>query len=143
MARLAVIALLLAATSADPALTLRAFPPVSLANVAAGCSPILFTAEIRGPEAEAWYCPEVRWQWPDGTVSTEESDCVPFEVRDRVGWHREGERIVDDPAPGFPRRWSRSVCIPARDDGEPWTIEVRLSRAGRVLARREVRVHIR
>jgi hypothetical protein len=41
------------------------------------------TAELRGtPDAEAHerlYCAAVEWDWGDGTRSTNESDCEPYE----------------------------------------------------------------
>jgi hypothetical protein len=143
MVRLVAIALFLtAAEPTHPTLAIRVFPPISIAPLGTGCSSVLFTAEIRGPEAEGWYCPRVEWRWPDGTVSTTESDCPAFAERGREGWHREGETVVDDPA-GFPRRWARSVCLPAHPQGKAWVIEVRLSKAGRTIATAVGEAHVR
>lgn len=151
MARFAIALLLLAAQSDKPSLVIRVSLPVSLASSATGCSPILLVAEIKGPETEPWYCPRVDWEWPNGTVSTTESDCPPFEARDAclepqvgcgvTGWHRDSSgAIVEDGRPcpctivGYPRRWTRQVCLPPHSKGDAWEITVRLSRDGRVFA---------
>ena len=95
-----------------PDLKLRAVPRVSMAPPG-GIIPILLTAEIVGPETEEYYCPEVVWVWPNGTRSSEESDCEPFETRDH-----------------YPRRFTRRigahsfvrdyvVCVELRKDGDP------------------------
>lgn len=160
MGHFAILLLLAAATPTKPELTLRASPRLSLVNLGIGCSPVLLTAEIRGPETEAWYCPRVEWQWPNGTVSATESDCPPFETRNTcfpargnecaLDWHWEdGSFVVDNnpcdcTVPGFPRRWTRNICVPANPvEGEAWSVSVRLSRDGRTIARDTVRFTVR
>ena len=95
----------------DPDLLLRVAPPVSIAPPG-GISRILLTAEIVGPETEEYYCPEVVWLWPNGTRSSQESDCAPFAEREH-----------------YPRRFTRRIgayayfreymaCVELRKGGE-------------------------
>ncbi len=57
-----------------PALELRASPRTGFSPV-----DVLFTAELKGgDEAEAFYCPEVEWEWGDGGRSVSEADCEPW-----------------------------------------------------------------
>lgn len=133
---------------------------MSIAPLATGCSPVILVAEIRGPEDEAWYCPEVSWEWPDGTASTTTSDCPPFDARHACiepqtgcglrGWYRDSlGTIVENREDchctiiGYPRRWTRNVCIPPHPESGAWEIVVRLSRNKRTIARDTVRVHVR
>jgi hypothetical protein len=113
------IALLLALADDKPGLRTRVFPAVSIAGPT-GCSEVLLTAEIVGPEVEGWYCPAIEWTFPDGTRASEESDCAPFDEREE-----------------YPRLWRRRVCAPAHPHGLEWTVEVRLSRSGKTIARAE------
>jgi hypothetical protein len=118
------------------------------------------TAEITGPEIETWYCPRVEWTWPNETTSAAESDCPPFEARDRcmepqegcglVGWKRDNiGRVVEirKECPctiiGFPRRWTRDVCLPPHPAGEGWEIAVRLDVRGKTVAHQSVRVLVK
>jgi hypothetical protein len=57
-----------------PGLELRVTPRM-------GFSPIdaLFTLELEGgDEHEDYYCPELEWEWGDGSRSVTESDCDPY-----------------------------------------------------------------
>ncbi len=83
---LACSALLLVSASALPAraqgnkkpsLSLKATPSVSFAPAR-----IVVVAELKGgsDDAEEFYCPTVEWEWGDGTVSTAEADCNPYEA---------------------------------------------------------------
>jgi hypothetical protein len=92
-------------------LELRATPRVSLAPPGS-FTPILLTAEIVGPETERYYCPEVVWTWPDGTHSSEESDCDPFE--ERTHYPRRFTRRIG--AYAFPTAYR--VCVSLRKAGE-------------------------
>lgn len=162
MVRFATALLLLAATQpAKPHLAVRSSPRVALANIAIGCAPVLLFAEIKGPEDETWYCPKVSWEWPDGTTSVAESDCPPFEARHACmepqegcgnrGWRRNPitDEIVDDVKEcpctivGYPRLWSRNVCMPPHPEGQAWIIGIRLSKDGRTIARENVNVIVR
>ena len=58
-----------------PGLYLRATPQFSFSP-----ANILFTAELRdGDDVEELYCPEVEWEWGDGSKSVSEGDCDPWE----------------------------------------------------------------
>ena len=58
-----------------PRLDLRAAPRISFSPVN-----VLITAELRGgDEHDELYCPEVEWDWDDGSRSVRESDCEPLE----------------------------------------------------------------
>ena len=111
---------------------LRVFPPMQLSSNALGCGTVMLTAEIKGPETEEFYCPEVIW---DELGSKEQSDCPVFEKRnecmeDQTGCGWQGFKL--DPATGkykdvvkecpctiigYPRRWSRTICAPPLDGG--------------------------
>jgi hypothetical protein len=60
-----------------PSLSLKANPPV-------GFSPLHVRAalDIRGGANDyaEFYCPSVEWDWGDGTVSENSSDCDPYEA---------------------------------------------------------------
>jgi hypothetical protein len=60
-----------------PSLSLKASP--SIAFVPAR---IVLAAEVKGgsDDFEDFYCPTVEWDWGDGTVSTAETDCSPYEA---------------------------------------------------------------
>lgn len=100
---------LLGAKVEKPALRLRANPRASIAP-GGRMQRILLSAEILGPEAERYYCPEVVWLLPNGR-SAVESDCDPFEERQHY--------------PRFFKKWVRSpprirnyeVCIELRKSG--------------------------
>ncbi len=59
-----------------PSLSLKATPSVSFAPAR-----IVVVAEVRGgsDDTEEFYCPTVEWEWGDGTTSTAEADCDPYE----------------------------------------------------------------
>lgn len=101
-----------AADATEPELRLRVSPRVSLVPPGA-VAPILLTAEIVGPETEEYYCPEVVWVWPNGTRSTEESDCEPFDAR--VDYPRRFTRRIG--ARAYPRDYL--VCVELRKSSEP------------------------
>lgn len=86
--------------------------PASLTN-----PPTLFLrVSVRNVNEEFW-CPGIRWIWPDGTVSEDEGDCEPF-----------------NPSDSYQRKWtvSKEVRIPAFRGG-PRTVGVQLVKAGRVI----------
>lgn len=109
------------AAAAEPSLSLRASPPVVMAG-----REVLLTAELHGEEREDWYCPAVKWRFPDGTEggcgSSVESDCPPFEERD-----------------DYPRRWTCRVR-PGEGTHVFW---VELSKAGKRKAAQSVTVEVR
>jgi hypothetical protein len=112
-----------------PTLVVLASPRMSQAGIGS-VSPVTVTAVLAGPEDERFYCPQVVFIAPDGTESSEESGCAPFEQRNECwparppdarclgGWHRGPDGgIVEDPPSespkcsctitGYPRRWKR------------------------------------
>ena len=60
-----------------PSLSLKASPAVSFAPAR-----IVLVAELKGGDdnSEELYCPTVEWEWGDGTTSTAEADCDPYEA---------------------------------------------------------------
>jgi len=69
-----------------------------------------------GPETEEYYCPKVVWLWGNGTRSTEESDCEPFETRSE-----------------FPRLFRRRVASPGRV--QPYVVCVELRKVDKKIDR--------
>lgn len=58
-----------------PALEVRTVPRMAFSPVNA-----LIIAELRGgDDLEEFYCPEIEWDFNDGTKSIHESDCPPYE----------------------------------------------------------------
>jgi len=56
-------------------------------------SSYMFTARLQNADENTW-CRKLEWTWPDGTKSTSESDCKPFEQttpedRERYSWTSE------------------------------------------------------
>lgn len=136
-------------------LVTRAFPMIQTVNISRGCSDVRLTAEIKGPEDERWYCPKVSWEKPDGAVSTEESDCPPFEDRNvcrplrgaecALDWHIEnGHFVVDNnpcdcTVPGYPRVWHLGLCAPSHPTGDTWEVKVMLTKNSKTLVQDFVR----
>jgi hypothetical protein len=57
-----------------PSLTLRSSPRFAFSPAR-----VLFVAELSGgDDVEEYYCPELEWEWDDGSKSVQESDCEPF-----------------------------------------------------------------
>lgn len=83
-----------------PWLRVYSFPRIILAQ--GGAAPVTIHARIEGGMNEKWYCPMVRFTFPDGTEMKRESDCTPFEEREDDGpthweamrWFGEGEGDV-------------------------------------------------
>lgn len=161
MRAIMLLVIALVATSPNkPSLTVRAFPMMSLAGPR-GCSSVLVTAEIVGPEDENWYCPKIEWEMPDSTNAVEESDCSPFEKRhqcleDQTGCGMRGfrlnpitdqyEDVVKECActiSGYPRIWRRRICAPAHPNGDEWSVWVRLSKNNKTIARQEIRFWVK
>lgn len=113
---LLLLLLILSSENDQTHLVAKAHPRLSIAPVGTGCSQITITAEIKGSESEGWYCPRVEFLRPDGTRSSQESDCPPFTEREE-----------------FPRIWRHRVCAPPHPHGMDWTIAVRLYRGDKVI----------
>ncbi len=59
-----------------PALEVRTVPRVAFSPVS-----VLVVAELRGgDDLEELYCPEIEWDFDDGTKSLHEADCPPYEA---------------------------------------------------------------
>ena len=57
-----------------PSLSLRSSPRFAFSPVRA-----LFVGELAGgDDVEEFYCPELEWEWDDGSKSVQEPDCDPF-----------------------------------------------------------------
>jgi hypothetical protein len=76
LAVLVVTAMVHVDAQGKPTFSLRASPQVAFVPAR-----IVLTGEFReaSNEHEDLYCPEVRWEWGDGTTSSAASDCAPFE----------------------------------------------------------------
>jgi len=71
------------ADTAQPRLELRTARRIVFSPVEA-----FFVAELEGgDEIEEFYCPELVWEWGDGSRSVRQSDCAPF------GPNRELQRL--------------------------------------------------
>jgi hypothetical protein len=59
-----------------PSLSVRVSPPISFSPAR-----VVFTAELKGgaPDDSELYCPNVEWDWGDGTRSEATENCEPFE----------------------------------------------------------------
>lgn len=102
-----------------PTLALRMAPREGFSPVS-----ILFTAELKGgDDVEELYCPEVEWDWDDGSRSTQESDCDPWE---------EGKPLL--------RRFTNDHLF--KESGS-YDVRVTLLRLGKVLTTQTVRVIVR
>lgn len=99
-----------------PHLTMRVFPRMGLAGFSGLV--VTFRAELEGREDERFYCPAVVWIWPDETVHSQESDCVPW-----------GEHTEDD----YVRSWTMRIRLPAGPSGG-WPFMVQLRKSGKVIA---------
>lgn len=111
------LALFLGMEADKPSLELRASPRLMMSGNA-----VLLTAELKGPESEAWYCPQVTWLMPDGTKAVTESDCDPWDKHD-----------------DYPRRWTRRLVLGEGD----YTFVVELHKAGKKLATASVNVEVK
>jgi hypothetical protein len=100
---------LIGAKVEKPGLRLRANPQASIAP-GGRMQTVLLSAEIVGPEAEQYYCPEVVWLLPNGR-SAVESDCDPFEERQH--YPRHFKKWVRSP----PRNRNYEVCVELRKLG--------------------------
>ena len=58
-------------------LTLKANPPIAFSP-----AKMVVSAELKGgsDETDDYYCPNLEWDWGDGTKSESNQDCAPFEA---------------------------------------------------------------
>lgn len=73
---LAVPVTVAATGSKHPSLSLKASPAMAFSP-----AHIVITADLRGGsnDDEQFYCPEVEWDWGDGTMSENSADCQPYQ----------------------------------------------------------------
>lgn len=113
-----------------PKLETRVFPQMQTFMIGGSCrnatrSNVILTAEIKGQEAEEWYCPRVEWTLPNGTHAMEESDCDPWEEHE-----------------DYPRIWRKPYCA-GPDVGDGQVAVVRLIKNGSVVAFAEIRFFVK
>ena len=102
-----------------PRLDVRALPRMALSPVN-----VYLTAELMGgDDVEAFYCPELEWEWGDGGKSVHEADCPAYEA---------GAKIQ--------RRFTTEHEF--RRAGI-YNVKVTLRRAGRTVAANSVKVTVR
>jgi hypothetical protein len=65
-----------------PRLSVRAFPAMALPPAT-----VLVSADLQGDEHEDLHCPEVEWNWADGSRSVRQSDCEPHQAGEPVERH--------------------------------------------------------
>jgi hypothetical protein len=105
--------------AARPQLSLRAMPRVAFSP-----SGVIFTGELRGgDDLEEFHCPAVEWDWDDGSRSTRESDCDPFQAES-----------------GIERRFTARHVY--RDPGQ-YVARLTLTRGGRAIAAATINVAVR
>lgn len=106
----------------DARLVLTA-PPMTMSIAGEAYATVIVTAEIQGEITEDWYCPGIRFDWPDDTHSVRESDCVPFSSM-------EAKDIV--------RRWPTAHHFPAGT----WKVRACLFRTEKDFACAETTVRV-
>lgn len=114
---------ILARRQGPPHLNVR-YPPVLLPGTAGPyAARVTIRVEVLGEINEKWYCPEIKVIWPDRTRTIRESDCDPW----------------DGSQAGQLQMWAfrRAFAIGNHK------VEVRLSKAGRLIATETVRITVR
>lgn len=108
-----------------PKVELKASPQLAMLSLGPSASAtIRFRLSVKDGGDEDYYCPRLEWEWEDGTISTEESDCPPFETA----------QLQD-----HERSWTKSHQF--RDPGQH-TVKVRLYKGDRVIRAVEAKVQI-
>ena len=70
---------LLAAGSPKPRVEFKPLQRVTDLQVSKCEAVVIFRLSVNDGGNEDYYCPKVVFEWEDGTQSSEESDCVPFD----------------------------------------------------------------
>ncbi|MEO8500451.1 MAG: hypothetical protein ABI565_06015 [Vicinamibacteria bacterium] len=70
---------LLAAGSPKPKVEFKPLQRISSLSVSRCEAVVIFKLTVDDGGSEDYYCPKVVFEWEDGTQSSEESDCVPFD----------------------------------------------------------------
>jgi len=103
-----------------PALALRSSPRFAFSPVR-----VLFVAELSGgDDVEEYYCPELEWDWDDGSKSVQEPDCEPFVA---------GQTKIE-------RRFSAAHDYQRAAN---YTVKVSLKRLGKMFVNQTVRLTVR
>jgi phosphate-selective porin len=103
----------------QPQLSLRATPRVGLSPTG-----VILTGQLQGGEdVEEFHCPALEWDWDDGSRSSSEEDCGPFQA-----------------GSGIARRFSARHLY--RGPGS-YRARLTLSRAGRAVAAATVMITVR
>lgn len=107
------------AAGRKPRLDLRATPRMAFSPTV-----VMLTAELQGgEEVEEYYCPEVLWEWDDGSRSAHGADCPAYQ-----------------PGVELERRFTAQHAY--RQAGV-YTVKVTLLRSGRPLAKATATVNVR
>ena len=102
-----------------PALEVRTVPRMAFSPVN-----VLVVAELRGgDDLEDYYCPEIEWDFDDGTKSTHEADCAPYQ-----------------PGSAIERRYSVEHVFQRAGN---YDIKVTLRRSGKTLKKASGRLNVR
>ena len=75
---LAGVALAAVLAAAGPKAEFGAVGPMPFLRAGSCDVEVIFRLFVSDGGVEDYYCPRVEWQWEDGSVSEEESDCPPF-----------------------------------------------------------------
>jgi len=69
------------ATAAKPKVELKVNPQFAMLGIGPhATATVHFRLSVKDGGDENYYCPRIEWEWEDGTIGTEESDCPPFET---------------------------------------------------------------
>jgi PKD domain len=95
-----------------PSVALRVAPPIAFSPAR-----VVITAELRGGAVDDpdLYCPEVEWDWGDGTKSEATENCEPFEA---------GKSTIK-------RRWTTTHTFQTQG---MYRVQLRLKRGPRTIA---------
>ena len=66
-----------AADKGKPNISVKASPVIAFSPAR-----VVVTADLRGGanDYEDFYCPSIEWEWGDGTISEQSTDCDPYEA---------------------------------------------------------------
>jgi len=95
-----------------PSIAIRVAPPISFSPAR-----VVITAELKGGAVDdpELYCPEVEWDWGDGTRSESTENCEPYEA---------GKSTIK-------RRWTTTHTF---DTQGMYRVQLRLKRGSRTIA---------
>ena len=66
-----------AADKSKPSISVKANPVIAFSPAR-----VVVTADLKGGanDYEEFYCPQIEWEWGDGTISEQSTDCDPYEA---------------------------------------------------------------